>query len=87
VPVKLAKRSRLERHVDARELVGDGKPGNVRFLGRAGDLEYEGPFFSPALIVYDMLVKLVRSSAAQIVLDGIGVMNSLLGLAGTFHSL
>jgi hypothetical protein len=35
VPVKLAKRSGLKRHVDAGKLIGDAKPGDVRFLGRA----------------------------------------------------
>jgi asparagine synthase (glutamine-hydrolysing) len=32
----------------------------------------EAPFFSPAVIVYDMLMKLVRSSNVHIVLDGLG---------------
>jgi asparagine synthase (glutamine-hydrolysing) len=32
----------------------------------------EAPFFSAAVIVYDMLMKLVRASDVQIVLDGLG---------------
>ena len=35
VPVKLAKRTGLERHIDAGKLVRNGKPGDVRLLGRA----------------------------------------------------
>ena len=35
VPMQLAQRARLERHVDAGELLGDRKLGDVRLLGGA----------------------------------------------------